>query len=160
VVEAPVVKHLVAFVSGILFAAGVCLSGMVRPSKVLGFLDVRGDWDPSLALVMGSALAIHAIAWAVVRRMRGPLLGGSFPGPAGRTIDARLVAGAALFGVGWGLSGFCPGPALVSVISGAPAALVFVASMGAAMVAHQWLDQRAGRRDEGCVPSSTASTDP
>jgi uncharacterized membrane protein YedE/YeeE len=160
VVEAPVVRGVLSFVSGLLFALGVCLSGMVRPSKVLGFLDVRGDWDPSLALVMVSALGVYAIAWALVRRLRAPLFGGSFPGAPSRAIDARLVGGAALFGLGWGLGGFCPGPALVSVISGVPASLVFVASMGAAMIGYRWLDSRAGRRDEACDPLPSAQVDP
>jgi uncharacterized membrane protein YedE/YeeE len=158
-VEAPIVKGVLAFVSGLVFAVGVCLSGMVRPSKVLAFLDVRGDWDPSLALVMVSALVVHALAWAVVRRIRAPLFGGSFPRPAVRTIDARLAGGAALFGLGWGLGGFCPGPAIVSVVSGVQASLVFVASMGAAMVAYQWLDARAGRRDEACDSLPSAQVD-
>ncbi len=144
-------KNLLSFVCGALFSAGVCISGMVRPSKVLGFLDLRGDWDASLALVMASALGVHVLAWAVVRRLRRPLLGGAFPGPPPRRVDARLVGGAALFGVGWGLSGFCPGPAAVSLLSGVTACFVFVGSMAAAMLAYQWIDARAGRSDDGCV---------
>ena len=135
---------LLALVSGALFGAGVCLSGMVRPSKVLGFLDVAGPWDPSLALVMGSALAVHVAAWAVVRRRRAPLLGGRFPGRPSRVVDARLVGGSALFGLGWGLAGYCPGPAVVSIVSGAKASFVFVGAMAAAMLAYH----RATERDE------------
>lgn len=147
---------LVAVVGGALFGAGVCISGMVRPSKVLAFLDLRGDWDPSLALVMATALAVHVVAWALVRRMRAPLLGGRFPAPATGGIDARLVGGAALFGLGWGLGGFCPGPAIVSTVSGATNALVFVAAMAAGMLAHRAFDGVAGRRDEATAPDLPA----
>ena len=128
-------RAALALVAGALFGVGVGVAGMVRPSKVLAFLDLGGRWDPSLALVMAAALAVHALAWRWVVRARAPWLGGRFPDPAGRVIDARLVGGAALFGVGWGLSGYCPGPAVVSLASGAPASFVFVATMLAAMAA-------------------------
>lgn len=121
---------------GALFAIGVCVSGMVRPSKVLGFLDLGdlgGAWDPTLLVVMATALAVHAIAWRVVARAHAPRFGAIFPPPASRVIDARLVGGAAVFGVGWGLSGYCPGPAVVSLVSGSTASFVFVAAMVAAM---------------------------
>ena len=143
-------RALVALSSGALFGAGVCVSGMVRPSKVIGFLDFGGAWDASLGLVMGMALAVHVVAWAIVRA-RGsapPPLGTAYPGPASPVIDARLVAGALLFGVGWGLSGFCPGPALVSVVTGVRASLVFVGAMAIAMAAYQRLDVRGGKVDE------------
>lgn len=128
---------------GALFSAGVCLSGMVRPSKVLGFLDFGGLWDASLLLVMGSALALHVVAWRIVKRMTGPRFGTAFPAPPEQIIDARLIGGAALFGVGWGLSGFCPGPALVTLVSGSTASFVFVGTMLAAMLAFD----RSGRTD-------------
>jgi uncharacterized membrane protein YedE/YeeE len=147
--------RVLALVCGILFGVGVCVSGMVRPSKVLAFLDLRGDWDPSLLLVMGTALAVQAVAWAIVRRMRAPLLGGRFPGPATGGLDARLAGGAALFGLGWGLGGFCPGPAMVSTVTGATGSLVFVASMAAGMLGHQWLDAAAARRDESMAPEAS-----
>jgi uncharacterized protein len=131
------IGNLVALVCGGLFAVGVCISGMVRPSKVLGFLDFGGSWDATLALVMASALAIHAIAWQVVKRAAGPRYGRAFPDAPSTTIDLRLVGGAALFGIGWGLAGFCPGPAIVSVVSGARASLVFVGAMAAAMLVYQ-----------------------
>src|SRR4051812_4756337 len=102
--------NVLAALSGALFAAGVCISGMVRPSKVLGFLDLRGAWDPSLALVMASALALHVVAWRIVRAARKPRFGTAFPDPPSPVVDVKLVGGAALFGVGWGISGFCPGP--------------------------------------------------
>jgi uncharacterized protein len=120
-------QAMIALVAGALFAAGVCISGMVRPSKVLAFLDLGGAWDPSLLVVMAAALSIHVIAWRVVHKMRMPRFGERFPGPPSSTIDARLVGGAALFGIGWGISGYCPGPALIATLSGATSSLVFLA---------------------------------
>jgi uncharacterized membrane protein YedE/YeeE len=125
--------NLVALLGGVLFGAGACISGMVRPSKVIGFLDFGGAWDPSLLLVMGSALVISIIAWRIVAKLRTPRFGTEFPAPASTIIDARLIGGAAIFGVGWGLSGYCPGPALVSLVSGVTAVFVFCAAMLAAM---------------------------
>lgn len=122
-----------AIVGGALFGAGVCISGMVRPSKVLGFLDFGGAWDPSLLVVMASALAVTILAWRVVDRMPKPKFGAAFPPPPSPLVDARLVAGAAIFGIGWGLSGYCPGPAVVALVAGVPATFVFVGSMLAAM---------------------------
>jgi uncharacterized protein len=139
---------LLALVSGALFGTGACLSGMVRPSKVLAFLDLRGDWDPSLALVMATGLLLCAAAWAVVRRMRAPVLAGRFPGPAAGAIDGRLVGGAALFGLGWGLGGFCPGPALISLVSGSTGSLVFVASMAVGMLGYGLVDRVASKPNE------------
>jgi hypothetical protein len=131
------VRNAIAAACGALFAAGVCISGMVRPSKVLGFLDFGGAWDASLAIVMATALAIYAVAWRLVPRGRTPRFGAEFPGPPPTLIDARLIGGAALFGLGWGLAGYCPGPAIVSVVSGAKSSLVFVGAMAAAMLAYQ-----------------------
>lgn len=128
--------NVIAAVCGALFAAGVCISGMVRPSKVLGFLDFGGAWDPSLMLVMGSALALHVVAWRLVKAARTPRFGGAFPEMPAQVIDARLIGGAALFGLGWGISGYCPGPAVVSLVSGASSSFVFVISMFAAMAAY------------------------
>ena len=121
--------NVLAFVCGALFAAGACISGMVRPSKVLGFLDVGGRWDATLLFVMASALAIHIVAWRFVKPGRAPRFGTSYPGPPSRTIDAKLVGGAALFGIGWGIAGYCPGPAVVSLVSGATSSVVFVTTM-------------------------------
>ena len=122
---------LVPLLCGAIFSAGVCISGMVRPSKVLGFLDFGGAWDATLMVVFATALALHVIAWRVVKaaRARPPAFGGQFPGPPSKVIDARLLGGAALFGIGWGLAGYCPGPAVVAVVSGARSALVFMAAM-------------------------------
>jgi uncharacterized membrane protein YedE/YeeE len=116
----------VAFVAGVIFAAGLGLSGMTDPRNVLAFLDVTGAWDPSLALVMAGAIGVHAL---VAHRVR--------PAPASAAtarIDRRLILGAALFGLGWGVAGFCPGPAIVSLASFAPATLAFVAAMVAGML--------------------------
>ena len=119
---------LLSFVSGCVFAAGLCVSGMVRPSKVIGFLDVRGTWDPSLAFVMLGALVVYAFAWRLVEWIRVPLLGGTLPRPASKQLDAPLLLGAAVFGIGWGLAGYCPGPAIVAVARSS-SAWVFVVCM-------------------------------
>ncbi|MBX3185830.1 MAG: YeeE/YedE family protein [Labilithrix sp.] len=127
-------SNVVAFVSGALFAVGLAISGMTKPSKVAGFLDLAGAWDASLAFVMVGAIAVHFVAYRLVIRRAAPLFGARFELPAQTRIDGRLLAGAAIFGVGWGLGGFCPGPALVTAGSGSVAALVFVAGMTAAMI--------------------------
>ena len=137
-------RNAIAAVCGALFTAGVCISGLVRPSKVIGFLDFGGAWDASLAIVMATALAIYALAWRLVPRGRVPMLGDEFPGPPPSIVDARLVGGAVLFGLGWGLAGYCPGPAIVSVVSGAKSSLVFVGAMAVAMLAYH----RTTERDE------------
>jgi uncharacterized protein len=132
------VKRALPLVAGVLFGLGVCISGMVRPSKVLAFLNFGGAWDATLLVVMGSALIVHAIAWRFARN----------PPPMSTVIDAKLVGGAAIFGLGWGLSGYCPGPAVVSIVSRVPGAVVFVASMIAGMVivdritAERWTEDR------------------
>ncbi len=131
--------ELVALTAGVLFAAGLVVSGMAQPSKVIGFLDVSGAWDPSLAFVMAGAIGVHALAYRWIRRRAKPLFAAELAVPASQGIDARLLAGAALFGIGWGLGGFCPGPALVSLMSGAPKAVVFVAAMLAGMYVHRFV---------------------
>lgn len=122
--------RLLAFASGALFGGGLLLSGMTRPSKVIGFLDVLGAWDPSLLLVMVGAIAAHATTRRLVRK---PLHDASFHVPERAAIDRRLLLGAAVFGVGWGLAGFCPGPALVTAAGGGTAAMAFVAAMALAL---------------------------
>jgi len=131
-------RGAIAFFAGLVFALGLCLSGMTHPSKVLGFLDVTGAWDPSLAFVMAGAVGVAAIAFRLARRWSAPFAGRSFlvPARSGR-IDARLLAGAALFGAGWGMSGLCPGPAVTSLASGQIGAVIFVASMAFGMVLFQ-----------------------
>ena len=131
-----------ALFAGALFALGLVLSGMTQPARIIGFLNVAGlvdparfgRWDPSLAFVMGGALLVSLVAFAVTPRPgRKPWLADSFQLPTRRDIDARLLLGAALFGVGWGLAGYCPGPALASVLTGGLDALVFVASLAVGM---------------------------
>ena len=131
------VRPLVAFATGMLFALGLGLGGMTQPRRVLAFLDVAGAWDPSLAFVMAGAVGVFALAWRVAQRVRRPVFAAAFDVPARRTIDARLVAGALVFGIGWGVAGMCPGPALTSLASGEAAALVFVAAMLAGMAVHR-----------------------
>jgi uncharacterized membrane protein YedE/YeeE len=110
--------------SSLLFALGLGFSGMTHPEKIIGFLDFAGRWDPILALVMIGAIASHASLYALIRRRRSPLFEATFAIPTRRDIDGRLVGGAALFGVGWGLGGLCPGPAIVALVSGVPAVFV------------------------------------
>ncbi len=128
-------RSVVAFACGVGFAVGLALSGMTQPAKILAFLDLFGHWDPSLALVMGGALATMALAKLVTPKR--PLLAPSYPPLKRDGIDRRLVAGATLFGVGWGLVGFCPGPALASLGGGVSGSLVFVGAMIAGMAVHR-----------------------
>ena len=122
-------KLLSATVAGLVFGFGLGLSQMVDPAKVLGFLDVAGAWDPSLILVMASAMGVAFIAFRLVRYRQAPLFEKSFPLPAMKNIDVKLVGGSVLFGVGWGLVGFCPGPAIASFAHGEISSLIFVAAM-------------------------------
>jgi uncharacterized membrane protein YedE/YeeE len=126
-------KLLIALASGLIFGFGLIVSAMIAPSKVLAFLDVAApSWDPSLALVLASAVMVSALGFALGRGANAPLFAPAFNGPSSRSLD-KLLSGAALFGVGWGLVGYCPGPALVALSLGAPAALVFVVAMLAGM---------------------------
>ncbi|HTQ43054.1 MAG TPA: DUF6691 family protein [Polyangiaceae bacterium] len=138
-------RFVVAFACGALFALGLTISGMTHPSKVLAFLDFAGAWDPSLALVMASGVLVNVLFFRVALRRGAPLLGGTFALPSRQSIDARLVGGAAVFGVGWGLGGFCPGPAVVSVAGGAAPVIVFVVAMVVGMALH---DGVAGHRSD------------
>jgi len=117
--------------AGLAFGIGLTVSGMTRPSKVLAFLDVLGNWDPSLLFVMAGAVGVYALGYRL--RREKPLAADDYVLPSGGSIDGRLLLGAAVFGVGWGLSGYCPGPAVVSLGSGTPAVLVFVACLSAGM---------------------------
>lgn len=122
-----------SLLSGALFGLGLIFSGLINPAKVLNFLDIAGTWDPSLAITMAVAVLVTALGYRVVFRSHGPACGEAFHVPAKTDIDGRLLAGAALFGLGWGLVGFCPGPALAALsVAGAPA-LTFVAAMLAGM---------------------------
>lgn len=118
-----------AVLAGALFALGLVVSGMVDPANVIGFLDVTGDWNPALAFVMGGAIAVHAPIVRLVRARRAPLFDAAFHWPTRTHIDGALVGGAALFGVGWGLVGYCPGPALASLGTGLTPTVTFVGAM-------------------------------
>jgi len=122
-----------SFLAGLVFGLGLIVSGMANPAKVLGFLDLAGNWDPSLAFVMAGAIAVGAVAFAVANRRAVSLLGAEMRLPSARYIDRRLVLGSVVFGIGWGVAGFCPGPALVSLGMGEFKAFVFVAAMLAGM---------------------------
>ena len=127
-------RGAVAFFAGVLFAVGLAVAKMTDPAKVLGFLDVAGAWDPSLAFVMVGAVVVAAIAFRVAARMQRPALDGRFHVPSAHApVTARLVVGAAVFGVGWGLAGFCPGPAVTALASGRASIAVFVTAMVAGM---------------------------
>jgi len=142
-------RNLLVIGSGALFALGLAVSGMTQPAKVVGFLDVSGDWDPSLAFVMLGAVGVYLSVYrGLVARRAAPLYADRFSIPTGSQIDARLLGGAAIFGVGWGLSGFCPGPALVSLGAGTPSALWFVpAAVIGMLVYNRW--GRASRSSDG-----------
>jgi uncharacterized membrane protein YedE/YeeE len=127
---------LIALVSGLVFGLGLIAGGMTDPAKVKGFLDVAGAWDPSLALVMGGAIAVGLGAFARARRQTHAWAGGPIVLPASDVIDARLIVGGVMFGIGWGWAGFCPGPVWVAMASGSGAALLFVAAMLAGMLLH------------------------
>lgn len=126
--------RVVLLLAGAMFGAGLTISGMTLPSRVLGFLDVTGAWNPSLALVMLGAIAVHLVLYRVVRQRQSPLHDERFHIPTRRDVDARLIVGAAIFGVGWGIAGFCPGPALTSAAAGSFPAIVFVAAMTAGVI--------------------------
>ena len=119
----------VALVSGVIFGVGLAVAGMTRPEKVRGFLDFTGAWDPSLAFVMGGAVLVHALAFRLITRRKSPVFAAKFALPTRRDLDAKLLAGAALFGVGWGLGGFCPGPGITSLVGGAAPVAFFVLAM-------------------------------
>ena len=121
------------FLAGLLFGLGLCLSGMTDPQKVLGFLDLAGAWDPSLAFVMVGAIAVAFIAFRIASRLASTFSGHAFQLPTSKTIDARLVGGSALFGISWGLAGLCPGPAIVNLGYLNPSAALFVLAMVAGM---------------------------
>ncbi len=125
---------LIAALAGLVFGLGLLVSGMADPHKVLAFLDLAGPWDPSLALVMGGAIALGLPGFALARRRNRSLLGEPMQLPARQAVDAPLLIGSALFGIGWGLAGYCPGPALVGTAAGMGSAAIFSAAMLAGML--------------------------
>jgi len=133
-----------AFLSGLLFAVGLAVGGMTLPSKVVGFLDVAGAWDPSLAFVMLGAIAVYGVGYRLVARRGRTVTGEALHVPSSTRIDRRLLVGSALFGIGWGLGGYCPGPGLTAAGTGAGSAVIFAASMAAgAWLHHVWRTRRA-----------------
>jgi uncharacterized protein len=139
-------NRIVEFLVGLLFGLGLIVSGMTDPAKVLGFLDVTGAWDPSLACVMAGAIAVGLVAFALARRRTTAFLGGAMHLPGHAPIDRRLLVGSLVFGIGWGLAGFCPGPAIVAAGAGYPQAVLFVVSMLAGMVVFEFApDPATGR---------------
>ncbi|EKF73857.1 hypothetical protein A11A3_11628 [Alcanivorax hongdengensis A-11-3] len=136
---------LTAFVTGLIFGVGLLLAGMANPAKVLAFLDLAGAWDPSLALVMVGAIAVASVGFALARNKQTAWWGDSIQIPGKRKLDRRLVLGSLGFGVGWGLAGFCPGPALVALGTGSLKAVIFVAAMLAGMALFEGIErQRQG----------------
>ena len=135
--------------AGVLFGVGLGISGMSRPTKVLAFLDVSGAWDPSLAFVMAGAIAVHSLAVVAAKRRERTALGGIFHWPKPAAVDKALLVGAAVFGVGWGLGGFCPGPALLGAASGNATSIVFVVAMIAGMIARHASARRTAATTAG-----------
>jgi len=134
--------NLNAFLVGLLFGLGLIISGMTDPSKVIGFLDLAGAWDPSLAFVMGGAVLIGAGAFTIAKKRQRSLLGAPMQLSDATRLDKPLLIGSLVFGVGWGISGFCPGPAVVSAAAGQPKAWIFVAAMLAGMALYNMIEQR------------------
>lgn len=132
-------RVLAALIAGMLFGVGFVVSAMINPAKVLAFLDVAGAWDPSLALVMAGAVAVTFAGYRLAFRRGRPLFEPDFSLPTRTDLDARLIGGAAVFGAGWGLAGFCPGPAIAGLALGAAEPYVFVAAMAAGMILARWL---------------------
>lgn len=135
-------SSLVALVSGLLFAAGLALGGMTQPSKVIAFLDVTGNWDPSLAFVMGGAILVYMPLFRLVKARGRAVLTPKLQLPTRKDLDVRLIGGAALFGIGWGLAGYCPGPALVSLATLTGPALIFGAALFGGMGLHALYERR------------------
>lgn len=135
-------KNLTALISGVLFALGLGVSGMMNPLKVRGFLDLTGVWDPALAFVMIGAISVYAIAFRLIIKRHKPICETSFSLPIKKELEPRLIIGAALFGIGWGVAGICPGPAVANLATGLKQALVFVVIMSASIAAVRFLEKK------------------
>jgi uncharacterized protein len=146
----PVLQGLVSLLAGTVFGVGLAVSQMIDPNKVLGFLDLAGPWDASLLLVLGGAVSVSAVLFRLVLRRAKPVLDDHFHLPASSVIDARLLTGAALFGVGWGIAGYCPGPAVASLAFANPEALWLLPAILLGAGLQRWLDQR-----QLCRPKAT-----
>ncbi len=132
-------QTVTAYLAGLLFAIGLGISGMTQPRKILAFLDITGQWDPSLLFVMGGAVTVTFIGYRLIFKRATPLLDTRFHLPGKTAIDGQLLEGAAIFGIGWGLGGYCPGPAVTSLVSGAPSVWIFVLAMLAGFCLYGWL---------------------
>ncbi len=144
--------NVAALGAGVLFGVGLGVAGMTSPAKVIGFLDFAGAWDASLAFVMIGAIAVHATLRRLVHRRSAPMFALAFDVPKGAAIDARIVAGSAMFGVGWGLAGYCPGPALVSMVTG-PRVILFVLAMAVGMALQRATTRTSGRTSGDPAPT-------
>lgn len=136
-------RSIIALLSGTLFGFGLALSGMMDPARVRGFLDILGDWDPTLAFVMGGALLVMALAWLMRGKLHKPVMCDEFSLPGTTLIDGKLVGGAVLFGIGWGIAGLCPGPAIASLATYPGQALVFIVAMIVGMAAFRLTERKA-----------------
>ena len=152
-------RLIVALFAGALFGVGLAVSGMTNPAKIIGFLDVAGQWDPTLMFVMGGALLVTIPAFRLILGRPYPLLADGFTLPTKTALDRRLLGGAALFGVGWGLSGFCPGPAVVALVTGLLPVFAFVGAMVGGMAIYAWIfewPRRGGVKTNRQVPKAPA----
>jgi uncharacterized protein len=142
---------LSALLSGLVFGLGLIVSGMANPAKVLGFLDLAGAWDPSLAFVMGGAILVGFFAFLVAKNRTHSFIGAEMKLPTATAVDRRLLTGSAMFGAGWGVAGFCPGPGLVALGMGEPKALVFVAAMLVGMAIFSWREKHGRAMELGAA---------
>ena len=138
-------KFLITFLSGLIFALGLGLSGMTQPHIVRGFLDFTGDWNPTLVGVMAGAILVHGAAYRLIKKRSSPLLEDSFQLPTRKDIDPKLILGAAIFGIGWGWGGICPGPGIVALVSGGSGFILFVFALMTGILLHQFLQRRFPR---------------
>jgi uncharacterized membrane protein YedE/YeeE len=151
-------QAIATLVSGLLFGLGLVESGLINPAKVLNFLDVAGTWDASLALTMGAAVVTTSLGYRIAFAKSAPLFGGSFHVPTATAVDARLVTGAALFGIGWGLVGYCPGPAIAALSAGSVSTFIFVAAMLAGMATARSAAAANFARSNNAAARSTGGT--
>ena len=150
---------LTSFVSGVVFALGLGIGGMTQPAKVIGFLDFAGNWDPSLAFVMIGAIGIHAIFYRMIRHRSSPLFSSVFSLPTQTNVDLRLIGGATIFGLGWGIGGYCPGPALTSLGSGNSSPIIFSVAMIAGMFLYKFIEVVRLRQADAVKPGGDVSAD-